>query len=343
MRRAREPSLSLALSLVALVILTTPREAAAANPSAAPPTAHLVYARGEGAEKCPDDDSLRADVAAHLGYEPFESDDVRTIVVTIAKAGRGLRGKIVVRGAAGETLGKRELASAETDCAELASALVLAVSIAIDPLQLARASPPPSAPAPVVASVLATPVLESAPARAAAEEPVRAPPPPGDPVTWRLALGAGTAIGAEPAPSFGATIEGGVRWRKASFGLEGRLDLPASLEDASGTGVRASRVAGTFVPCLHEGVFLVCGLGTLGVLQGSGLGVTNATSDTTVLATAGARLGVEWPVYGVLAVRVAADGAATLTRTTLHVAGQSLWTTPPFLAGLGLAAVARFR
>jgi hypothetical protein len=342
MRRAWELRLFLALSLVA-VALSTWRTAAAASPSHAPPTARLVYARGEGTEKCPDDDSLRADVAAHLGYEPFQSEDVRTIVVTISRAGRGLRGEIVVRGAAGATLGRRELASAETDCSELASALVLAVSIAIDPLQVARPSPPASPPAPIVASVMTTPVLEAAPTTPLAEEPVKAPSPPGDPVTWRLALGAGTAFGAEPAPSFGATIEGGIRWRKASFGIEGRLDLPASLEGANGMGVRASRIAGTFVPCLHEGVFLVCGLATLGVLQGSGFGVTDATNDTTFLATAGARIGIEWPIYSVLALRVAADGAATLTRTTLHVAGQDLWTTPPFLAGLGLAAVGRFR
>jgi hypothetical protein len=324
--------------LLFLAALGASHEVRAAAPDA---TVRLVYARGGGADQCPDEDSLRADVAGHLGYDPFRTDAPRTLFASISRAGQGLRGDIVIRSSVGTVLGKRELASHATDCSELASALALAMSIAIDPLQLVR---PYSSPSPSGASV-ETPIVQVVPVSVvpeAAEHPEKAPSR-ADPVTWRIALGAGGALGAEPGPSFDTTLEGGLRWRKASFALEGRIDLPASLQAGNGTGVRASRFAGTFVPCLHESVVLLCGLATLGVLQGTGLGVVGQDKDTTAFATAGARLGLELPVYGVLAARFAVDGAAALTRTSLAVGGKDLWTTPALLGGFGVAAVGRFR
>ena len=44
------------------------------------PSSRFVYARGEGAELCPDEAQVRLAVAARLGYDPFFPSAEKTIV-----------------------------------------------------------------------------------------------------------------------------------------------------------------------------------------------------------------------------------------------------------------------
>ncbi|HEY4186618.1 MAG TPA: hypothetical protein VGP07_16190 [Polyangia bacterium] len=53
----------------ALVIALASRSALASAP---PRTARLSYTRAVGADECPEEDSVRAGIAARLGYEPFD-------------------------------------------------------------------------------------------------------------------------------------------------------------------------------------------------------------------------------------------------------------------------------
>ncbi|MEO6602920.1 MAG: hypothetical protein ABIQ16_23750, partial [Polyangiaceae bacterium] len=43
------------------------------------PTSRLVYARGPGAEQCPEQSVVRAAVASRLGYDPFFPSSDKTI------------------------------------------------------------------------------------------------------------------------------------------------------------------------------------------------------------------------------------------------------------------------
>src|SRR5262245_34038263 len=128
------------VALLAVVLLGVDARSSFAEPR----RAQLRYARGPGAERCPDDATLRAAVTARLGYDPFTAvadGDVTIITVAIARAGRGLRAVIDLE-ARGSPAGRRVLASPRPGCDDLAPTLELAISIAIDPLSLDRPAPP---------------------------------------------------------------------------------------------------------------------------------------------------------------------------------------------------------
>ncbi len=56
--------------------------------------------------------------------------------------------------------------------------------------------------------------------------------------------------------------------------------------------------------------------------------------ESTSHAAAGGRLGVEIPLSSVLFAQVGAEVLATLTRTTLYVDDEPMWTTPALFAAL---------
>jgi len=59
----------------ALAVLALARAAAAAPA----PKAHLLYVRGPGAQRCPDEQAVREVVARRLGYDPFAEREAMTI------------------------------------------------------------------------------------------------------------------------------------------------------------------------------------------------------------------------------------------------------------------------
>src|SRR5204862_4286698 len=110
----------------------------------------LIYNPGADTTGCPDEQTLRNAVSARLGYDPFRPDAERTLQVDIVvdrrHERRGLRAHVELRDAAGNSAGSRDIGSQRSDCGELASALTLAISIAIDPMILTRPTPPAPAP-----------------------------------------------------------------------------------------------------------------------------------------------------------------------------------------------------
>src|SRR5437868_3298 len=69
---------------------------------AAAPTAHLLYVREAGAQSCPDESSMRAQVAARLGREPFVEHALTTVSVTLYAKARELRARIELVDASGD-------------------------------------------------------------------------------------------------------------------------------------------------------------------------------------------------------------------------------------------------
>ncbi len=298
--------------VAATVVFARPVHADAPAP---PPPARLVYTRGAGAAECPDEAALRASVAARLGYDPFRPDAPRTVVASLARDHDQLRAAVEVRSATGDLLGQRSLTS--RDCGELAGAMTLAISIAVDPLSLTRApaTPAPSAP-------LAPPPL--------APEPL-AGKPPAEPIRPRIALGVAGAFGAVPAPTLAGTVAAGLRFRAFSLDLEGRATLPGSTAVAGGGTVSARGLSVWLVPCFHVRWAFACAVGSVGALQGQGTG-TGATTDTTLLFGAGARLGVDVPIAGVFHAVGYGEVEAPFPRTILRLGTRDGWSTP-FLAG----------
>ena len=105
------------------------------------PTINLRYTRGAGAERCPEEATLRSAVSARLGRDPWDPAAKRTIVVAVAREGASLRARVELRGGDGRISGLREMTSVGQDCIELAAAVQLAISMAIDPLSFSGSTP----------------------------------------------------------------------------------------------------------------------------------------------------------------------------------------------------------
>jgi len=150
------------------------------------------------------------------------------------------------------------------------------------------------------------------------------------------------AIGAEPAVALGGRVLFGVRREAFSVGIDVRIDAPASQSVGPGS-IRASLVAGSVVPCYHYRVFAGCAVLGAGALHSEGQGFTEARTATTAVFLAGARLGVEIPLYGVLFFHLHGDLLVPLSRTTVQVNQSEVWRSPPLSGVIGIGLGVNFQ
>jgi len=323
---------------VALVVAAAPLGRAQAEPSKPPPAVRLVYDRGPSAADCPDEQMVVYAVRARLGFDPFHEPADLVIRASLFRIGEELRATIRLSDNR-RNQGERNLVSRRSDCTELASAVELALSIAVDPLSVARDAPAPaSAPAPIVVGQAAPP---AAPAPPAAVSVQAAPPAP--PKHVQATLGAAGSVGGSVAPTLGVVAGVGFGTDSWSVAIEGRADLPASKEVDGGGRITASMLAGTLAPCFQRWLLGGCLLATVAALRGAGEGLDAPREQTTWLVAGGARVLIEAPGSGWVAFRAHLDLLSPLVRTTLKVGGNPVWTAPPISAALGVAAVVRFR
>jgi hypothetical protein len=306
---------------------------------AAAPTAHLLYVREAGAEACPDEAALRAEVAQRLRREPFSEHALTTVTVIWSGKGRELRARIELNDASGELTGDRELTSRRPDCVELSRAVALAVSLAIDPLSFADQPTPPAAPPTEL-----SPQTAPSPAKVAAGVPARLKteaPAPSRMLRGRLGVGALAALGAAPGVSFGLTLLGGVRGPRWSANVEVRTDFPSGTSAAGGT-VDTALYTATAIPCFHQGIFAGCALLQLGgqVSRGHGFPVSN--DATTFYAAGGVRAALEIPIARRFEMQVRTDLLATFTRTTLYADQIAVFHSPPVSGAFHLAGLVHF-
>jgi hypothetical protein len=304
--------------------------------------ARLEYVLGPGAERCPDRSALMGAIVARLGYEPWDEQAPRLFKAIVRREGKILRAEVEIRDG-DRVVGRRELSSAENDCQELAAAVGLAISIAIDPLSVGRkppAAPPASAPAPREPP---PPATDHEPPVPAVVAPVRPRPE-----TARLRVSAGlgglVAVGSAPGVAGGLTLQARLRLEALSVGLEGRVDLPART-DSQGGEVGTTLVAGALLPCVHWRYLAGCGNLTAGAIRAAGYGWERSDSGSAPYLAAGARGVLELPLVSVLSLRLHADLLAHVVRVRLQdpVTGDSFWSTPPVCGTFGLGVAARLR
>ena len=328
----RLPALAACLVAAAAAAAGLPFPAQAAEPA----RVVLVYERGPGTEACPDEPSLRAEVSARLGYDPFVPSAPRTLRVVLARDRHRLRGSVRVVEASGQVSGERALEARE--CGELVSSLAVAAAMGIDPFALDRPAPPAPAPPLAPAPAPAPPPPPTADAAPPAPPP---PAPPREPLHFRASLGALGALGAAPSLAGGGLVGAELRWRHVSAGLEGRADLPASTEALHGE-VSSSLLVGSLVPCALVAFFFACAVASAGTLRGEGRGVLSPTKASGLFASIGLRGGAELPLGSVFALRAFGEIDAPITRTTLRIDGADAWTTPSVAGVLGVSAVVAF-
>jgi hypothetical protein len=312
----------------------------------ASPTVRLVYVRDVGAESCPDETTLKQSVMAHLGYDPFRPFAGTTLFAEVGRASDRFVGHVKILDDAGIERGARTLEDRGSDCSDIAAAMALSMSIAIDPRSALKAAAPPSPP------------VEIAPVEPAPEPPPSSPPvpvvlpretkpPPSVPMPRSLRrIGLGLGIYGSVGETGGATL--GVRgsgefvattW---SAGLELRGDLPTRLPIQGGGGVETSLLGGAVVPCARRALawatLAVCGVGFVGRMDARTVDVPHPASRPFVHLAAGARLGVDVPFTDALSIRVALDAMGTLAPFVFMADGKRVYESP-VVSGLGGASL----
>jgi hypothetical protein len=317
---------SLALAVIAAVLTAIPAMALAQAPS---PGTRLTYARGPGAEGCPDDQDLRDVVATLLGgSDPFDANGAKRLDVIIARGDRDFAGQIALYAEDGRLIGSQEHTNAT--CAALVQEIGASIVIALRPFILRSDAAP-------------IPASEPSP-------PPRSPPPPSRPPAspppanaMRLQVGAGAALGGGFAPDLSVGFGGliGVRWAVASLSFEGRGDLPASMDPVGSARFQTSWLGGSVVPCWHARWFLACGLASAGRVRSTATGTATPEHGAAAYLGFGGRLGLEAPFSSRFAAQLTADVLVNALRPTLRFQDDEVWSVAVVseLASLRLVAL----
>ncbi len=334
------------LQTALLLSLCCAAAVARAEPVSVSGSARLRYELGPGADGCPDEQALRNAVAARLGYDPFSDAAPRTLRARVESAGAERVATVRMEGADGKSLGERRLTSRAADCGELAAAMQLAITIAIDPLVLTRPAPELTPPPPPVVDTPPPPPppppASTEPERYAFHPQVRQVPEeelePAAPLDWGLGVGPLASTGA-PRLAVGAHAFVELRYKRFSLALEGRADLPAGIRVGQDGEVSTWLAGGGLTPCVRWEVFGVCAVAMAGLQGGSASNLPEARSVSTPLFEVGARAMADLRLTKVFSLRFHLDGRVPVTRTTLTVSGTPVWSTPTLAAALGLSAV----
>lgn len=301
-------------------------------------TATLAYTRAPGAEACPDEQELRDAVSGRLGYVPFQAEAERRIDVRFGKSGTKLIATLrVARPDAPPKT--RTLESEAGDCIELAQAVALALSVAIDPLGATRPAEPDPEPAPETrepepvpapAPTAEPPAPTARPAEPRPSPPIARDRGPTEPEDLRLSLAAigRTAWGELPKLSPGVGLGVGVRRGPLSAAIWLDMALPVSDATSRG-GYDASLFGATLRGCWHPQSVFVCALGRGARVEAEGRDVDRPKSDAGLIAAAGAGVGFELQVARSLSLAAGIDGLFYVSRLALDLDGRELWSQPP--------------
>jgi len=220
--------------------------------------------------------------------------------------------------------------------------MALTTSVLLEPLggRHRRTQPPP----PLGTTARELPELGPTP-------PTPPPPPPRESGTE-----VGLRIGAFAVGSIAAAADGRGRIRGAprprnrparqtpvwSFDGEARFDLESGASHTSG-GAKSSLVLGELAGCRHVGVLGLCAVVDAGSFRGQVPETARGPrAQASFYAAVGPRLGLEIPAFAGFALAAHADVAGVLTRTTIRVGDDELWTTPPVFFSLGVGFVRSF-
>lgn len=302
-----------------------------------PRLVQLDYERQDGAVDCPDAAGIQAGVTARLGYDPFRDQAENHLRATVRQAAHALEARIEMTDAHGNLLAERRLFSRQGDCAELASSVELAISIAIDPLGSPKVAPSSTTDSSPAGDRSPTPPAEVA--GSSSEMVDRSTPPP--PISESIEVAVLGGLGSAPSANVGFMAGMAARRRDLSLGVEGRVDLPASASLRVGES-SASLLVGSVVPCLHVGMVAACALATAGALHGAGHGLVNSRTVTVPYLGFGVRLAAAIPVTARLCITAHGDVTAPVTKTALTVDGSEVWSTPAVALALGLGIAAIF-
>jgi hypothetical protein len=109
-----------------------------------PSRLRFAWVRGEGAERCPNAETIARAVSIRLGREPFAPSAPQSVEASVHRANNRWSVSIFLRDVDGTLLGTRSLASDAVDCAGVVPPVSLAIALAIDPEAALRPLPEPT-------------------------------------------------------------------------------------------------------------------------------------------------------------------------------------------------------
>ena len=293
--------------------------------------ARLVYVRGAGADDCPEEVDLRLWVMARLGYDPFSPQASRVVLARVEAREQRLEGTVEVVDQEGKSQGRRELSSQSQKCQELARALALSISLAIDPeravshdstpAKAPEPTPPPPAPEPV-----APPVA-----------PAASPRP-----TWFTSLALAGSIGTLPATAFGGVGAVGLRGKSLSLALEGRALQSLSRELSPRGTLSGALLGGGLAACWSGDILGLCATGQIGGQRLGSADVARPSSSTGLYVGLGPRVGARLPLGRSFALALGLEGLFALFRNTAQLSGAVVWKTPAAAGTLLLGIESHF-
>jgi hypothetical protein len=312
--------------------------AAEGAPGAAP-VARLTFLVGSGPSDCPDEPAFRALVTARLGRDPFDERATHHVNVRLSSEGRALVGRVELTGAAPPSV-ERTVRGSATECEAVVEALASVVAIQLGPD--ARTSGPPSEAADADARPL-TPEPEEAPQKI--PEPPRDEAAPPSPVrepaarphfVARAALV--SSVGLLPGTSAGGELGAGFGIKRFSLAAIGRAETqPGYADGVRGERLDASVLSAGLLPCVSITWVVGCGVGLLGVLQGSAPDAENPSLGTSFVGYVGGRLGASIRLGRGLALAPQVEAMIPVVRTTFVFAQATTWVAPPLLGSIGVA------
>jgi hypothetical protein len=284
------------------------------------PSSRLVYARGAGAEKCPDEDAFRKEVAARLGYDPFFPYASRTVSVEIELAREHGSARVVFVDDKSIEQGAQTIDG--TSCESLVRAAALAVSVSLETLapDPVPADPPSDEKNEIVATA-PTPEVIVLPTTSTRTERREAPrrAPAGRAVGFSVAPELWGGFGQWPVATFGVGAALELRHRAFGVALEGRWDVPAAVDFPTGASASVERATGSLVPCGHFGVLALCGVVSLGDSWATGVDVSSPRTASAFYAAFGGRVGLDVPIGSRFRWSVVAQAAGIATPMHIQV------------------------
>jgi hypothetical protein len=305
--------------------------------------ARLVYVRGEGAEGCPAEVDLRLWVMARLGYDPFSPQASRVVIARVEARQHQLFSSVEMADQQGLSTGRRELSSKNERCQELARAMALSISLAIDPERANQVrdepGPAPATSAPARATATpgrAGPPAATAPADAAAAN--REPPP--SHVVLRGAFESG--VGLLPGWALGGALGVGLRFRTASLALEGRGAFSLGRDLTAPGSLTGSLLVARIVGCAHIEVMGLCAVGYAGQQRLGTTDIAQPNTSSGAYLALGPRFELELPLTRRLALMVGLEGLVNATRNRALLTGREVWKAPLLGATLSMGVAAHF-
>ncbi|HEY3256483.1 MAG TPA: hypothetical protein VGJ91_21135, partial [Polyangiaceae bacterium] len=301
------------------------------------------------AEQCPSGRELTHEIERRIGRPVFDDQGARSFEVQVDREAGNYHSRVYVRGADGQSLGRRALESSDASCAPIFQATVLAIALVIDPdaalperagavatfapLASEGATPPPASSA----------LPLSATARAPSATPATRDTPPPEQRHTKTELSArallSTAIvpGTSPGLALHFSARPAERWGVAVGAVYLAPGRALTRAGEVWVGLTSATLGVTFEVAAAQQIRLVLEAGAwAGVLQSSVLRPTPNGSGPFPFLALNAGAHVELQLSRAVFAEIGAVGLVPLLRRELLVAplGQPLW-QEPVLGGLG--------